>query len=79
MHRPGIASVSGDRIILDGTTVEELERYHAARDKLGLVLVDATGRQLATSGIHIADYTEEHGGGTLQLEVLVSDDEFWGA
>lgn len=29
MHRPGIASVSGDRIILDGTTVEEVERYHA--------------------------------------------------
>lgn len=30
MHRPGIASVSGDRIILDGTTMEEVERYHAA-------------------------------------------------
>ena len=29
MHRPGIASVSGDRITLDGTTVEEIERYHA--------------------------------------------------
>ncbi|HYZ79535.1 MAG TPA: toll/interleukin-1 receptor domain-containing protein [Gaiellaceae bacterium] len=28
MHRPGIASVSGDTIILDGTTMEELERYH---------------------------------------------------
>jgi len=30
MHRPGIASVAGDRIILDGTTMEEVERYHAA-------------------------------------------------
>jgi sRNA-binding protein len=28
MHRPGIASVSGDSIILDGTTMEELECYH---------------------------------------------------
>ena len=28
MHRPGIASVSGDTVILDGTTMEELERYH---------------------------------------------------
>jgi hypothetical protein len=28
MHRPGIASVSGDSIVLDGTTMEELERYH---------------------------------------------------
>lgn len=25
---PGIASVSGDTVILDGTTMEELERYH---------------------------------------------------
>jgi hypothetical protein len=28
MHRPGIASVSGDAIVLNGTTMEELERYH---------------------------------------------------
>jgi sRNA-binding protein len=28
MHRPGIASLSGGTIILDGTTMEELERYH---------------------------------------------------
>lgn len=30
MHRPGIARVSGDVVILDGTTVDEVERYHAA-------------------------------------------------
>lgn len=36
MHRPGIASVQGDRIILDGTTVEEVEKYH--RDTLILVV-----------------------------------------
>ncbi|MEI7834070.1 MAG: hypothetical protein WCJ56_12845 [bacterium] len=28
MHRPGIARVIGDQIILDGTTVEEIEKYH---------------------------------------------------
>jgi hypothetical protein len=28
MHRPGIARVEGDRIILDGTTIEEVEKYH---------------------------------------------------
>jgi hypothetical protein len=28
MHRPRIASVSGDTIVLDGTTMEELENYH---------------------------------------------------
>ena len=28
MHRPGIAHVVGDRIILDGTTMEEVEADH---------------------------------------------------
>lgn len=28
MHRSGIAKVSGDKVILDGTTVEEVEKYH---------------------------------------------------
>jgi len=34
MHRPGIASVHGDRIVLDGTTIDELERYHLKTLKL---------------------------------------------
>lgn len=34
MHRPGIASVQGDRIVLDGTTIEELEKYHLQTLKL---------------------------------------------
>lgn len=28
MHRPGIARIVGDRIVLDGTTIEEVEQYH---------------------------------------------------
>ena len=28
MHRPGIASVRGAKIILNGTTIEEVKRYH---------------------------------------------------
>jgi hypothetical protein len=28
MHRPGIADVVGDRIVLDGTTIEEVQEYH---------------------------------------------------
>lgn len=28
MHRPGIASVRGDKVYLDGTTIEEIENYH---------------------------------------------------
>jgi hypothetical protein len=34
MHRPGIASVQGNRIVLDGTTIEELEQYHLKTLKL---------------------------------------------
>jgi hypothetical protein len=36
MHRPGIARVRGDRIILDGTTIEEVERYHLETLKLAV-------------------------------------------
>ena len=28
MHRPGIAQIYGDTVILNGTTVEEIEKYH---------------------------------------------------
>ena len=44
MHRPGIVSVQGDRVILDGTTIEEVERYH--RDTLVLVL-EKVNREIA--------------------------------
>jgi hypothetical protein len=56
---------------------EKLDRYHAARDQLGLVLEDAAGRQVATSAIHIADYVERNGKDALELDVLVRDDMFW--
>ena len=56
---------------------EKLSRYHAARDKLGLVLEDASGRRVATSAIHIADYTERNGEEAIELEVLVRDETFW--
>jgi hypothetical protein len=36
MHRPGIAYIVGDKIVLDGTTIEEVEKYHAMT--LGLVV-----------------------------------------
>lgn len=39
MHRPGIASVSGDRIILNGTTIDEVQKYH--RDTLVLCVNEA--------------------------------------
>lgn len=55
----------------------KLARYHSARDALGLELVDAVGRPIRTTTIHIADYTNEMNGGTIELDVLISDDEYW--
>lgn len=42
MHRPGIASVRGDKVYLDGTTIEEVEKYH--RDTL-VLSVDVANKE----------------------------------
>lgn len=47
MHRPGIASVRGNRILLDGTTVEEVEQYHLATLKLAVAAANADRRAYA--------------------------------
>lgn len=44
MHRPGIASVIGDKIILDGTTIDEVKDYH--RDTLLLCVNEANKRMI---------------------------------
>jgi len=45
MHRPGIASVIGDRFILDGTTLEEVEAHHAETLKLVVERANALARE----------------------------------
>jgi len=42
MHRPGIARVSGSAVILNGTTIDEVKKYH--RDTL-LLAVAETNKQ----------------------------------
>ena len=42
MHRPGIASIRDATVVLDGTTIDEVEQYH--RDTLQLV-IDKTNHQ----------------------------------
>ena len=54
-----------------------LERYYKARDAMGLELQDGDGRVIATSGIHIADYTVEDGAHALALDVLITDPGYW--
>lgn len=46
MHRPGIARVVGNRIVLDGTTVEEVEQYHAETLRSVLEKVNADAAKL---------------------------------
>lgn len=46
MHRPGIARVRGDRIILDGTTVEEVEQYHKDTLLLAVEVANSIDRQI---------------------------------
>jgi len=62
MHRPGIASVDGATITLDGTTIEEVERYH--RDTLQLAIAE-TNRQCREA---IRDGEEGRGSANSQRE-----------
>src|SRR5207237_2019359 len=41
----------------------KLARYYRSRDALQLQLVDAEGKLIPTSAIHIADYTSDEGSG----------------
>lgn len=63
--------------MLGGEPFDEitLEKYYAARDKLGLSLVDAQGEVIETAAIHISDYIEEQG--IIQVEALIKDAAYW--
>ena len=43
-HRPGIASIRGDRLILEGTTIEEIQKAHHSTLKL---VVDKVNEEIA--------------------------------
>ena len=50
----------------------KLARYYRSRDALKLELVDAAGKLIPTSAIHIADYSGEY-----ELDVLITDAGYW--
>lgn len=54
----------------------KLERYYKSRDALRLELYDPSGERVATSAIHIADYSADNGG-ECELDVLIADAEYW--
>lgn len=64
----------------DGSARDQalLGRYYKARDALQFELQDASGRAIRTSAVHIVDYTIESGPTALQLDVLISDEAYWG-
>ena len=49
MHRPRIASVSGNKIYLDGTTIEEIEQYHKKTLKLAVEVANNKYAELQTT------------------------------
>lgn len=46
MHRPGIASVYGNKIILDGTDIEEVEKYHKETLKLAVEVANNSLKEI---------------------------------
>ncbi len=46
MHRAGIASAYGNQVILDGTTIEEVEKYHKDTLKLAVEVANKQLREL---------------------------------
>ena len=59
------------------TDGEKLARYYAARDALGLQLLEPSGRLIRTDAIHIADYSVEAGPDAMEVEVMLSDPSFF--
>jgi hypothetical protein len=57
MHRPGIARVDGDQIVLNGTTVEEVENTH--RHTL-LLAMDVANRQMAEVEAEMSKQEDEN-------------------
>lgn len=60
MHRPGILRVRNDVLLLDGTTIEEVERYHASTLKGVLTEVNARAATLAVQHAQVANDEVEH-------------------
>ncbi|MDQ6633349.1 MAG: hypothetical protein M3Z10_01185 [Gemmatimonadota bacterium] len=61
----------------DATDEEMLARYYAAREALGLRLLDPGGREIGTTWIHIVDYSVELGPEALEIDVTITDPAFW--
>jgi hypothetical protein len=59
MHRSGICSVYGDKIILNSTTIEEVKNYHAKTLSLVLEAVNQSYLELVSKKQNIENHKEE--------------------
>lgn len=79
MHRPGIARVANDRVVLDGTTIQEVEQYH--RETLKLVvervnqLVHAQERALRAQREREQQTLADHSASVRDVASRISFDE----
>jgi len=60
MHRPGICSVSGDTVSLNGTTVSELKQYHLETMKGVLASVDREAAEIEAREHARREREEQH-------------------
>ena len=61
MHRRGILRASGNRIVLDGTTIEEVKQYHAQTLRTVLDEVNRRAAELRTHDRETVRRAEEAG------------------
>lgn len=59
MHRPGIASIRGPSVVLEGTTIEEVEKYHAKTLKLAVDCANRDYPALLAKRRHAAEVEQQ--------------------
>jgi hypothetical protein len=64
MHRPGIANLQDDRLVLDGTTIDEIESHHAETLRHVITEVNTRAAELArgehAAALQRAQQEQEH-------------------
>lgn len=77
MHRPGIARVEGSRLILDGTTIEEVRDVHIATIKLAVAATNAEyARETEAEVRRHAAETASHSAHDIKVRKVASEIRF---
>jgi hypothetical protein len=71
MHRPGIASVSGQRVLLDGTSVDEIKKYHHKTLALATDVANSSYVKLV-AGRKTTEQTERERQERLRQEIITA-------